>query len=294
VGEVLRISDRVTILRNGRKVATVGTSNIIEQDILKLMMGTTVDETVGELNTPMESGDAVLYVRKLTTLPRTSTEVQLRDVSFEIYEGEVVGVTGLLGSGMYELGRALIGDAHVVGGEIIYLGKRMRIKSPNHANRLGILYIPEDRRIGLIYSQSIRFNVTLSELASSKRILINTQEERKRTSSLIERLRIEAPSIDALIRQLSGGNQQKSLIARIFTSRPRLVIINEPTVGIDLSTKFEIRRLISQLPRHGMSVLLISSDLDDLLSTAHRILIMRNGTVSSITKPNKDEVLSYL
>jgi ABC-type sugar transport system ATPase subunit len=299
IGEVLKVSNRITILRNGQKVTTISAENVDEKDVLKLMMGTEIGETavggVIRASKPTKLNEGIiLRVKELTTLPRVSTEVQLKDVSFEVHEREIVGVTGLLGSGMYELGKALIGDAHIIHGEIIFMNKKVRIKSPNHANKLGILYIPEDRKIGLIYLQSIRFNVTLNDLASSKRIILNHKEEADLVKSIIKRLNIKAPSIDALITQLSGGTQQKVLISKLFAARPRLAIINEPTVGIDIHTKFEIRKIISQLPEQGISVLLISSELDDLLPIADRIIVMKNGRINGIVRPNKDEILSHL
>ena len=211
-------------------------------------------------------------------------------------EREVLGITGLLGAGKTEFGKALIGDAHIIQGKIYFDDKELKLSGPHDALKKGILYITEDRKTyGLIYTQTVRFNSTLSSLKNYLNFLfINKKKETSDILKLIEKVNLIPKDPDLLVTKLSGGNQQKILFLRSLLANLKLLIIDEPTVGVDIHAKIEIRKLISQLPEQGYTVILLSGELEDITSCSDRVLIMKDGKIVLETTPDYTKIAQYL
>jgi rhamnose transport system ATP-binding protein len=205
----------------------------------------------------------------------------LEDISFAIRAGEIVGLAGLVGSGRTEVARAIFGADRLDEGEIAVEGKAVRLPSPRHAARHRIAMLPESRKEqGLVMIRSVRENVTLGTLGDfSAAGFVSRRRERARTRELAEELSIRAPSVDAPVVTLSGGNQQKVLFAKWLVRTPLVLIADEPTRGVDVGAKRQIHELIVALAAQGMAVLLISSELEEVLGLSHRVLVMRRGRV---------------
>lgn len=291
IDEVFRIADRVTVLRDGRKIATLKVSETNPYEVVKLMLGrepskfyVVKEKMIGGRGKP------VLVVKNLSTVPEKVRGVSLKNISFDLYKGEILGVVGLLGAGKTELGKALIGLEKVVSGEVFVDGKKVTIKSPIDALKYGIYYLPENRRIeGLVLSLTIRENIVLSIIDHIVKYmgLRDIDTEKKIASEWIRKLNIVAPSTETKVMSLSGGNQQKVVIAKALVTKPRIVIFDEPTMGIDVGAKVEIRRIISELAKQGLSIILLSSDVDEVLALADRVLVLYKGSQVALI-PNKD------
>jgi len=309
VNEALGVCDRITILRNGEKIATVDSRAIDAHTLIKLMLGREPEElykvrtdkdvelVIGKYATEIP----LIEMRNVFTQPQRASETPLKNINLKIYEGEVVAVFGFVGAGKTELGKALIGLTKISHGDILYMGKRVKIRSPVDAIRYGIFYLPEDRKIeGIIPDFTVTSNMDISSLNIVKRfgIFIDGARELRISLDMIKRLNIVTPSPYARITQLSGGNQQKVLIARAMLTKARLVIFDEPTVGIDVATKAEIRRLIFRYARErGVSSLVLTSDVDEALGLADRIYVMRDGEIirEYINRNvDRDEILKNL
>jgi len=291
VNEALQICDRITVLRNGIKVATVNSKDVNTQELVKLMLGRELKEfylvrdftDIDSILAKAVKSIPLIELRDIVTQPRTVTEVPLKRVNLKVYQGEVVAVVGLLGAGKTELGKTMIGLTKVIGGEIRYLGRPVKITSPAHALKLGILYLPEDRRMeGLIPEYNVIANMDISTLSSLSRggLIIDFKREAEIGNEMVRKLNIVTPSLYVKILKLSGGNQQKVLVARAILSKAKLTIFDEPTIGIDIGAKVEIRRLMYRIARdQEIGVLLLTSDIDEALGVADRIYVMREGTI---------------
>jgi len=299
VSEAYSVCDRITILRNGAKVATVRASDTDPQELVRLMLGMDVREvyfvrgSFGSTEKIPQEREPLLEFRGVYTEPRGSLEAPLRNVNMEIYPGEVVAVVGLIGSGKKEVGRTLVGLSKIVRGQLILSGKPVRIKSPHQALKLGIIYLPEDRRSeGLIPSFTVAQNIDISSLGKLSKLglAIDLRAENEIAINMIKRLNIAAPGPWIRVTKLSGGNQQKVLIARGLASSAKLVVLDEPTIGIDIGSKAEIRRLIYGLSRsEGISFLVLTSDIDEALGLADRVYLIREGeVVGSYVNANLD------
>jgi rhamnose transport system ATP-binding protein len=270
--EVFRVADRVTIMRDGAWISTTPRADLTINDAIRQMVG----REVVEFYTRIESapGDVVLEVEDL------GLEGAFGGVSFDLREGEVLGFAGLVGARRTDVGLALFGIAPADTGEIRIDGRAVRIRNPQDALGLGIAYATEDRRgLGLIFPQSIASNITLPSLGSymSRLGIIQRAPERETANSFKERLSIRAPSVDTPASSLSGGNQQKVVLSKWLATTPRVLILDEPTRGIDVGAKVEVHHLIDDLVAQGIAIILISSDLPELLPMSDRILIMREG-----------------
>ncbi|RLG77773.1 MAG: D-xylose ABC transporter ATP-binding protein [Thermoprotei archaeon] len=302
IDEVFRIADRVTILRDGHKIATLPISETDPQEVIKLMLGREPEQFYirRRAHRVEEKQKPILVVKNLSTQPAKARGVRLKDISFELYPNEILGVVGLLGSGKTELGKALIGMEKVVKGEILFKGRRVRIKSPIDALKLGIFYLPEDRqKEGLVLLMRVRENIVISSLKNIVNILgvrrINL--EKKIASEWVRKLNIVTPSIDAKVMNLSGGNQQKVVVAKALQVRPQILIFDEPTMGIDVGAKVEIRKIIADLANKGYSIILLSSDIDEVLALADRILVLSKGVkVASLINEGitRDELMRLM
>ncbi|MCY4022891.1 MAG: sugar ABC transporter ATP-binding protein [Anaerolineaceae bacterium] len=269
--EVFMLADRVTVLRDGQYVGTRGIEDTSEDDLISMMVGRTIDDLFPKLDTTV--GEAILELRGLTRRPLT------KDISLKLHAGEIVGLAGLVGSGRSELAQAVFGFTPAESGEILLDGRQVQIRHPGHAMNLGIAYVPEDRGTqGLIRQMTVRENVSLAILKTLARgSIVNRDAERELAQRSIGQLNIRAYSTEQVVNKLSGGNQQKVVVSKWLASKPRVLIMDEPTRGIDVGAKAEIHRLMSELAQQGMAILMISSELPEVLGMSDRILVMRQG-----------------
>jgi rhamnose transport system ATP-binding protein len=261
----------VTVLRDGRFVDSKPVAEVTEGELIRMMVGRTITEMFPKL--PSEIRDDVLEVRNLSRRPHT------RDVSFTVRGGEIVGIAGLVGSGRSETAQIVFGILQKDSGEILIEGQKVDIRSPGQAMKLGIAYVPEDRGTqGLVRAMRIRENVSMAILGSLTRFgVVDRSAERRIGDEMIQQLNIIATSGEQVVNKLSGGNQQKVVVGKWLASKPRLLIVDEPTRGVDVGAKAEIHRLMSELAQQGLGILMISSELPEVLGMSDRVLVMRQG-----------------
>ena len=272
--EVFELCDRATVLRDGRHIITAPTSQLTAGDLVRYMVGRAVSLFP---RSTARIGDMLLDVRGLTRVGA------FRDITFSVRAGEIVGLAGLVGAGRTEVARVLFGLDRADAGEVLFDGKRVSFHSPSAALRAGIAYIPEDRHLdGLVAGFSIAENVTLPILPRLfPRLFIHTSRERDLAQGYVERLRIRSTGTDELVEALSGGNQQKVVIAKWLATNPRVLILDEPTRGVDIGAKVEVHRIISELAASGLGIVLISSDLPEVLAMSDRIMVLHEGRISA-------------
>ena len=265
--ELYRISDRLTVMRDGRKIITSKTEDITRQDLIYHMANRKVDEI--EFTPTWQKGDVVLEVENLCGNG-------LKDISFQLRAGEILGLGGLLGAGRTELARLIFGAEVAESGKIILNGQEVTIKSPKQAVSKGIAYVPEDRkRHGAILSLPISWNITLPILKRlSPNGFIRKGEEKKLIMEKKEELLIKASSMKQSVASLSGGNQQKVVLAKWLASKPKVLILDEPTRGVDVGAKQEIYNLIAGFAEQGLAIIFISSDMNELLNIADRMIVL--------------------
>ncbi len=248
--EVFQLADKVTVLRDGKFVDSKPVADTDEDDLIRMMVGRTITDLFPKL--PSEVGEPVLEVRNLKRHPQTD------NVSFTVRSGEIVGVAGLVGSGRSETAQVIFGILKPDSGEILIEGVSVKIKSPTQAMKLGIAYVPEDRGTqGLVREMKIRENLSMAVLDSFTRFgFVMKRNERKSGEELIEQLNIIATSGEQVVNKLSGGNQQKVVVGKWLASKPRVLIVDEPTRGVDVGAKAEIHRLLSELAQQGLGILI--------------------------------------
>jgi len=270
--EVFEIADRVTVLRDGKFISSKLRGQVTPEGAIRDMVGRQVEEFFAKGQT--QRGELLLSVRGL------GKEGVFSEVSFEVYRGEVLGFAGLVGSRRTDVGLALFGVEPADSGEILLNGKVERMRSPDQALRLGIAYVSEDRRaLGLTMPMSIVANISLPMLREylSGLGLIKRSAEIAAAEQFRQRLSIRAPSVHVEVARLSGGNQQKVMLSKWLNARPQLLILDEPTRGIDVGAKAEVHHMINDLAARGLGIILISSDLPEVLAMSDRILVMREG-----------------
>jgi len=273
--ELYQVADRVTVLRDGRRVLTTPMAEIGPEELVRAMVGRELKEYFPQRE-PQARGEPLLRVERLTA------PGQFTDVTFSIHSGEIVGVAGLVGSGRTELVEAIFGARAYTSGTILISGRPVTIRTPADAVRQGLALVTDDRRAkGLILTASVRTNVLLSVQTRIARFgfFVNTRAERQITERLIHELRVKTPSIEHPVMLLSGGNQQKIVLARWLAVNPRIFLMDEPTQGIDVAAKAEIYELIRHLADHGAAILLVSSEWEELRHLADRILVMHRGRI---------------
>jgi ribose transport system ATP-binding protein len=272
--EVFQISDAVTIMRDGRTVGDSRIGEISREDVLRRMVGRDLDETFPKVSAPL--GKAVLEVRGL------SRRGVLRDISFQVRAGEVVALAGLVGAGRTEIARCLFGADPWSAGEMSVDGRRFVPRSPGDAINAGIGFVTEDRKDqGVILNMSIRENVSLASIGKvSRGGFIAGRAEAQEAQESVTRLRVRTPSIEQRVGNLSGGNQQKVVIAKWLQTPLKLLILDEPTRGIDVGAKREIYQIMNELAAQGVGILMISSELPEVLGMADRILVIREGRIA--------------
>jgi monosaccharide-transporting ATPase len=280
--ELYAICDRVTVLRDGRLVGTRPLAGLDRLDLVCLMLGKSRDalrEGTTGFHEHRTNGVARADQQPLLRTEHVASGSKLRDVTIEVRPGEIVGLAGLLGSGRTETARAVFGADARLGGAVFMHGERVDPRDPDDAIRLGIGFVTEDRKAeGIIPELSIRENLTLAALPTLTRFgIVSRSRQREIVERYMTRLGIKAASADQRIRELSGGNQQKVLLARWLCTDPRLLILDEPTRGIDIGAKGEIQRLVNELAEQGLGVLMISSELEELTEGSSRVVVLRDG-----------------
>jgi len=275
IGEIFEVCDSVTILKDGKKVATHKVSDITIDDVILEMIGSTQATLyVREKKRPFEKNKGVLEIQNY------SRRELIHDVSFQVREGEIFGLAGLVGSGRTELARMIFGLDLKNSGRLLYKGQDITPMSPYDAIQKGVGYLPEDRKVdGLLLSRPVVENITIVSLAKNSRLLLNLTEERREALSLIKQLEIKTPSLFQLVMNLSGGNQQKVVLAKWLLAAANILIFDEPTVGVDVGAKVEIYHLMESLVHQGKMIILISSDNPELVALCDRVGIMWNGSL---------------
>ncbi|BFU60683.1 MULTISPECIES: ribose ABC transporter ATP-binding protein RbsA [Rodentibacter] len=272
--EIFQICDDVTILRDGQFIGERAVSNITEDDLIEMMVGRRLDEQYPYLKQP--KGACVLEVEQVSGCG-------VNDVSFKLYEGEIVGISGLMGAGRTELGKLLYGALPKTAGKVRLKNQEIENRSPQDGLDNGIVYISEDRKgDGLILGMSVKENMSLTSLEHfSQKGHIRHQAETMAVDDFISMFNIKTPSRNQPVGLLSGGNQQKVAIARGLMTRPNVLILDEPTRGVDVGARKEIYQLINEFKKEGLSILMISSDMPEVLGMSDRILVMREGKISA-------------
>ncbi|WP_373424685.1 sugar ABC transporter ATP-binding protein [Mesorhizobium sp. SARCC-RB16n] len=272
--EVLEIADEVTVLRDGSMIETRPIEGITAGAMIRLMVGREVSNVFPK--SAAEIGASVLRVERI------GDGASFRDVSFDVRAGEILGLTGLVGAARSEVARAIFGLSRIVEGSVSINGRKVVISSPSAAVRAGIAYVPEDRKgDGIVPGMSVRENISLPilrRLTSFGRI--RGSADRSLSALYVKQFSISPPDGERRINLLSGGNQQKAVIAKWLAAKPAVLILDEPTRGVDVGAKAEIHHIIGQLVADGMAVVMISSELPEILGVCDRVVVMRDGRAS--------------
>jgi len=278
--EVFEICDTITILRDGQKITSCRIKDITRSEIVSNMIGHDAKEYYDhEIH---HQGEELLAVKGICSRNK------LGGISFEVHRGEVVGIYGLLGSGRSEILRSIFGLYEISAGEFFFQGKKIEVKQPQDAISAGIALVTEDRRKeGLVITHSVKHNLTLATLKEIKgKLFINSKLEDTISSENIRTLRIATPSSKRVVRFLSGGNQQKVVLSKWLNSKPQLLMLDEPTRGIDVGAKREIYTIIDDLLKQGIGVLLVSSELSEIMSLCDRVIVIKEGRIAADLYPS--------
>ncbi len=283
--EVISIADTITVLRDGKTICSMDATiePVTENEIIKHMVGREIDNIYPKRD-KIEPGDVVLEVKDWDVYdPNLGREI-LHKININVRKGEIVGISGLMGAGRTELAMSIFGNpkGYKINGELLVNGEKQTYTHPSQAVKAGIAYVTEDRKgDGLILIQDIKSNITLANLrALSKFGIINENEEVKVANEYKENVNIKAPSIEQIVGNLSGGNQQKVSICKSLFASPSILILDEPTRGIDVGAKYEIYTIMNKLVQEGMSIIMISSDLLEVIGMSDRIYVMAEGRVT--------------
>jgi ribose transport system ATP-binding protein len=274
--EVFEICDRGTVLRDGNYIATIDPKKTTKDQLIQLMVGRTLDQQYPKVIA--KRGEPALVVENL------NSRGLLKDISFTAYTGEILGIAGLVGAGRTELVRAIFGADSIDSGQITVFSKQINIDSPQAAIRAGMGLLPEDRKYeGLVLKLSVKQNISMASLDNiKKRGFLQLKVEKIRTMDFINKLRIITPSIEQEVQNLSGGNQQKVVLAKWLASQSRVLIFDEPTRGIDVGAKVEVYNLMNNLVENGVAVIMVSSEMPELLGMSDRILVIHQGGIAGI------------
>ena len=288
--EIKKISDRITVMRDGEYVGTVDTDSVTKDEIINMMIGRVVYEDPKTHSEVPEDAETVLEVKNLTS------GNLFKNVSFKLRKGEVLGFSGLMGAGRTEVARAIFGADPIDSGEIYINGKPVSIKSPKDAVNLGIGYLSEDRkRYGLMLDKSVAENTALASLDKYIKFgIINDRKIKEEAQIENAKLKTKTPSMEQALKNLSGGNQQKVIIARWLIKNSDILIFDEPTRGIDVGAKSEIYTLMNELARSGKSIIMISSELVEILRMSDRVLVMCEGKKTGeldISEANQEKIM---
>lgn len=290
--ELKRITDRVTIFRDGKYIDTFHFGDITIDEIISKMVGREISEQFPR--TFVKKGEKILEVKEL------ENEGHITNVNFDLFKGEILGISGIVGSGRTELAKSIFGVLGAPVGKILVEGREVQIKGAKSAIENGIVYIPEDRKKeGLALELDVKnnFSLPLLDTISTKltgRIIQSTLKEK--AQDMIDKMRIKTPHLDTKVKNLSGGNQQKIVIGKWLLKNPKIIILDEPTRGIDVNAKVEIYKLMNDLKERGVGIIMISSELPELLGITDRIIIMNSGTVKHVVETlstSQEEIMSY-
>jgi ABC-type sugar transport system ATPase subunit len=290
IEEVLEIADRITVLRDGGYVGTLTAQEASVDRVISMMVGRELVRSVEADG--RAAGETLLEVRHL------ARGHLVRDVSFSMRKGEILGLAGLVGAGRSETARIIFGADRADAGEIVLEGKSVRFKSPKEAIDHGLGMVPEDRKkLALFMDKPVRWNISMAQLPRiSNRGITVHRREKELAEEFVQRLRVRVPHIETLERNLSGGNQQKTVLGRWLATNPKLLILDEPTHGVDVGAKAEIYEMMRDLACQGIGIILISSELPEILTMSDRIVIMHEGRVTGIldrAEASEDKVMTY-
>jgi ribose transport system ATP-binding protein len=272
--EIFKMCDRITILKDGNNVCTVNVKDIDKNSLVNLMIGRDLKEFFLPRETSI--GEVVLKVKNISSGNR------FKKISFEVRAGEVLGISGLVGSGRTETMRALFGVDKKDSGEVYLFGNPLTIKTPKQAVKCGIAMLPEDRKNqGVLLNMSVKNNATLSSLKNFTNSFgwINKHKENATVNDLVSKLVVKTASIDSKVSNLSGGNQQKVALMKWLTRECEVLILDEPTRGVDVAAKVEIYKIINQLAEEGKAIIMVSSEMTEIIGTCDRVLVMREGEI---------------
>lgn len=289
LNELPEICDRVTIMRDGATVVTKPMGELTRESIIQYMVGRELIETYPRRGHTI--GDLAMMVSHISGNG-------VRDISFELHRGEVLGFAGLVGAGRTELMRVLFGAEKMECGEIWLDGKQIHIANPRDAVRYGIAYVPEDRKQqGAILKQSIRFNITIPIIKKLSRFgVVDNRKAKKLADEYARSVTVKAPNNEQLVMNLSGGNQQKVVISKWLACQPKVLILDEPTRGIDVGAKFEIYTLINRLASEGMAIIIVSSEMEEIIGMSDRIIVLCEGEQAGELKReefSQERILHY-
>ncbi len=297
--EIYEITDRITVLRDGKYITTKNTNELDKNALIALMVGREIDGVRAAFRFH-ENHSKIVDAERPTVLSvqNLTKKGKFKDINFAIHAGEVLGIAGLMGAGRTEIARAIFGLDNFDSGEIILNGNKVKIKSPEDAIKNGIGYVSEDRKaLGFIPALSIKENISLSSLANfSKAWFVNSSDEHLAATQLATDLKIKSTSINQKVMTLSGGNQQKVVIGKVLLTSPSLVILDEPTRGIDIGAKFEIYKLINQLTDKGIAVIMISSELPEILGMSDRVMVLSKGKQTALLskqEATQEKIMQY-
>jgi len=282
--EIRAIADQVTIFRDGDLITTKKINEITNNEIIKFMIGRSIEEIEVKENEYLKKDQVILSVNNI------SQYGNFKNISFDLKRGEILGFAGLVGAGRTEVAKTIFGAENFTEGEIYFKGNLITNKSPNEAIKKGFAYVPEDRKqMGIFGSVAVEDNITsaIPREISNKFGLIRPKTVTIKSSEYINKFNIMLTSGRQLIQELSGGNQQKCIISKWLLSKPNILILDEPTRGVDVGVKSEMYEIINQLANMGTAIILISSELPEILSLSHRIIVMREGQITKILD-NKD------
>jgi ribose transport system ATP-binding protein len=289
--EIFRLSDRITVMRDGKKIETLNTSDTTVEHLVTAMVGRELKETY-----PARSGSSIKEHVLLET--RHLSGNGLKDISFSVRRGEILGFAGLIGAGRTELAELLFGVKSKNAGQILFKGTEINPKTPRDAINNGIALVPEDRkRQGALLDIDIKGNISMAILTRISRLsVVNKQQEQTIAESFKNSMRIKTPNLLQKIKNLSGGNQQKVIIAKWLAVEPELIILDEPTRGIDVGAKHEIYKLVNELVESGKTIVMISSEMEEIMGMADRIIVLAEGRIAGeIAKKdfNQELIISY-
>ncbi|GAP40544.1 sugar ABC transporter ATP-binding protein [Flexilinea flocculi] len=284
--EIFRVSDSITILRDGNLIGTHKTSDLSEHQIISMMVGREISEIYSS-DKQIIPGPEFLSVTNLSNK-------KLRNIKFSLRKGEILGFAGLIGAGRTELARAIFGIDKISSGEIFIKGKKIEIKHPMDAINCGIGYVPENRKTeGLFLNNTIRYNISITILEKFIQFIhVNRKKEKSIVDNFTKFLDIKMVSADQEVMFLSGGNQQKVLVSKWLTTEPSILILDEPTRGIDIGSKSEIYHLINRLAQKGIAIILISSEMDEIVNLCNRVIVMHEGEITGELENSEIDRLS--
>lgn len=289
--EIKQIADKIAIFKDGKYMGTYGVNDITEQELIRKMVGRDLGDVYNSLDRDKEIGDVLLEVKNLKT-------EYTKEVSFVLRKGEVLGFSGLVGAGRTEIMRGVIGADKVLSGEIYLEGKQIVNKDPGDAEKNGIVMVPEDRKTqGILSNLGVGENITIGSLHknANKFGIINRAKEKEMEEKGIRDFNIRTPNAEKKIVELSGGNQQKAIVARWMETNPKVVILDEPTKGIDIGAKSEFYHMICAFAKQGLGVILISSELPEIIGLSDRIIVMKGREIAgeiSREEANEEVLLS--